>query len=576
MYSQSLQPKYEQSHALVIGIDNYSSAPPLRYAVNDAVAIAKVLEENFAFPSANVHTLLDKDATGDSIHEHFMSLTMKGTGPNDRVLFFFAGHGCTVRSRRGDVGYLVPHDGTIDSLMTLIRWDDLTRNADFINAKHLFFIMDACYGGLAIMRHLSPGATRFLKDMLLRPARQVLTAGKANEQVSDLGGPLPDHSVFTGHFLEALNGKAANSDGLITANGTMAYVYQMVAHDKDSRQTPHFGYLEGDGDFIFVAPQLPNLQKDEKEDQDMLVSIPAVLTSNDVDKPMNIIEQTKEFLSDGRLRIKLSDLVTLKIKETLSQTAEDHFPISTNWSVENFLKRLEEYEMAISEVSNIESLIGYWGGDIHSEILSMPLRRICGRLGPASGTTGWIALRWYPALILLYKAGIASIAGGNYRNLKALFDARVHDPEHFRSEVTAILAVTSGLHDANDTFKTIPGRERNFTPRSEHLFKILQPDLDDLLFLGEDYERHFDRFEILYALEHANQYSRIWGPVGRFGWKYRSRGTQSPFYQLVSEGTTQGAEWPIIKAGLFGGSIDRFNEVTKQFVENILDRLNWY
>ena len=282
MENQSLQPKYAQSHALVIGINSYKVAPPLSYAVNDAQAVGDILKANFGFPAENVHLLLDQDATRASIMEKFMSLTSQGTGINDRVVFFFAGHGCTIPSKRGEVGYLVPHDGIIENLITLIRWDELTRNADLIEAKHLFFIMDACYGGLAIMRHLSPGATRFLKDMLLRPTRQVLTAGKANEQVSDSGGPLPKHSVFTGHLLEALGGKSADSEGLITANGVMAYVYQMVAHDRDSHQTPHFGYIDGDGDFIFAAPQLPALQIDEEEDEDILVSIPSVFTTNNL------------------------------------------------------------------------------------------------------------------------------------------------------------------------------------------------------------------------------------------------------------------------------------------------------
>jgi len=35
----------------------------------------------------------------------------------------------------------VPFDGDEGDLTTLIRWDDLARHADFIQAKHLFFIM---------------------------------------------------------------------------------------------------------------------------------------------------------------------------------------------------------------------------------------------------------------------------------------------------------------------------------------------------------------------------------------------------------------------------------------------------
>ena len=71
-------------------------------------------------------------------------------------------------------------------------------------------------------------------------------------------------------------------------------------------------------------------------------------------------------------------------------------------------------------------------------------------------------------------------------------------------------------------------------PRSEYLLKLLQPLLDDALFLGTDYESSFDRFEVLYALEHAHHYSseqfgRIWGPVGRFAWKEYSSHQEGPF-----------------------------------------------
>ena len=571
-----LQPSYERSLAIIIGINDYSGAPPLRYAVSDAQGIADVLKTRLDFPEENIHLLLDKQATRSSIIEHFMSLTGNGTGPNDRVIFFFAGHGYTARSKRGEVGYLVPYDGNVSSLVSMVRWDELTRNADLIEAKHILFLMDACYGGLAIMRALGPGATRFLKDMLLRPARQVLTAGKANEQVSDFGGPLPDHSVFTGHLLEALNGNAADSEGLMTANGVMAYVYQMVAHDRDSHQTPHFGYLEGDGDLILLAPQLTALQKEEKKDEDILVSIPAVLINDTKEQPMGVIQQTKELLSDEKYRISLHDLVTSKTREAMSLTAEDAFPVSGSWSQSQFVDCLKEYENAVNELTSIQALLNYWGKDIHKEILSLPLRHLCGRLGIVGGTPGWIALRWYPALLLLYSGGISSIAAGNYSNLKTLLYTRVRDPESAKKDLTSVLAIVSSISDLHDYFKLLPGHERQYVPRSEYLFKLLQPNLDDLFFLGTDYETFFDTFEVLLALEHAHQNFRGWGPVGRFGWKHERGGTASPFHRVLSEAVNSGTNWQPIKVGMFGGSLDRFTEVAKQYEQNILAKLAWF
>lgn len=51
---------------------------------------------------------------------------------------------------KGEVGYLVPYDADMADYSTFIRWDELTRNAELVRAKHILFVMDACYGGLAV------------------------------------------------------------------------------------------------------------------------------------------------------------------------------------------------------------------------------------------------------------------------------------------------------------------------------------------------------------------------------------------------------------------------------------------
>jgi hypothetical protein len=242
-------PSYNDSWALVIGINEYRHTSPLEIARADAEAIRDVLIGDFKFPKANVCTLLDSQATRARIMEKFLSY--ESLGPDDRLLVFFAGHGSTVEGSRGPIGYLVPVDGKLTDKSSLIRWDDLTRNADIIPAKHILFIMDACYSGLAIQRAATAGERRFVSDMLQRVSRQVITAGKADEVVADGGGPTGNNSIFTGYLLEGLAGGAADREGVITASNLMNYAYQKVATDVRSNQTPHFGHVDGDGDFIF-------------------------------------------------------------------------------------------------------------------------------------------------------------------------------------------------------------------------------------------------------------------------------------------------------------------------------------
>ena len=247
MYS----PQYADGWALVVGINRYAHAPPLAIACADAESIAEVLVGDLGFPKKNVCVLLDDEATGTSIMERY--LAFEKLSANDRLLVFFAGHGITVQGQRGPVGYLVPVDGLCDKKNTLIRWDELTRDAEIIPAKHILFIMDACYSGLAIPRTAGAGEKRFISEMLQRFSRQVITAGKADETVADGGGPTGNNSIFTGHLLEGLRGRASDN-GVLTASYLMDYVYKKVATDPRSNQTPHFGHLEGDGDFILRTP----------------------------------------------------------------------------------------------------------------------------------------------------------------------------------------------------------------------------------------------------------------------------------------------------------------------------------
>ena len=135
--------------------------------------MAETLHNTFKFPKDNIHLCLDGAATRTKILEAYLAFARNGTAPDDRLVVFFAGHGHTERASRGPVGFLVPCDGDVHNLASLIRWDELTRNADLIEAKHILFVMEACYGGLALMRGIAPGSKRFLKDMLIRRSRQV-------------------------------------------------------------------------------------------------------------------------------------------------------------------------------------------------------------------------------------------------------------------------------------------------------------------------------------------------------------------------------------------------------------------
>ena len=572
--------RYDQSRALVIGINQYLYATPLDYACNDANAVAEVLQNQFEFLESNVSILLDKDATKENILSHLVRFADGDVGRNERIFVFFAGHGCTKSGRRGEVGFLVPYDGNVDDIASLIGWKEFINISELVVAKHMFFVMDACYGGTAVQRYISSGRMRFARDMLRRFTRQVLTAGKADEVVMDAGGPREGHSVFTGHLLDGLEGAAGQSEGLITANTLMAYVYDRVAKDYQSRQTPHFGFLDGDGDMIFNTSCLTTVEETQQSENDVLVSIPETYsTLGHQHESQSLEERTKEYLSDARYRIRLHDTVTQEIRKVLADTNVDEFPVQDiEPSYEEAANRLRRYEAAVSKLITIVILLARWGENPHRKVLEMVFSRLRDGHTSANGLAIYLAMQWYPMSLLSYVGGIAAVAAENYKNLSSMLLAPL--PDRTRdSQRPLIVPMVEGVleQDRMEIFKRLPGYDRYYAPRSEFMFKAVQPHLDDHLYLGHAYEPYFDRFEVLVALTYADHVlaedNRFWGPPGRFAWK---RGRRSdPLALLMNEASKEKAGWALLEAGFFGGSYARFEEVANRYRE-LISGLNWH
>jgi peptidoglycan/xylan/chitin deacetylase (PgdA/CDA1 family)/uncharacterized caspase-like protein len=252
---------YRESWAVIVGINAYKSWPHLAYAVNDAQAVRDTLVRKYAFPPDHVTTLLDGEATREKILAALGDNLADGkkVARDDRVFVFFAGHGITRKLPNGrSQGYIVPVDAAAQNYQSqAISMTNFQDASDAIPAKHVFFVMDACYSGLALTRGGGAAAgggdrRQYLLEITRRTAREVLTAGGADEQVAD-NGP-GGHSIFTWTLLQGLEGKAdLDGDGAITATELAAYVAPAVS--SLSRQTPAFGHMPGDegGELVFIS-----------------------------------------------------------------------------------------------------------------------------------------------------------------------------------------------------------------------------------------------------------------------------------------------------------------------------------
>ena len=129
---------YENSWALIIGIDKYQNVQGLDYAVKDAQSIQNIIINSLDFSKDNITILKNEEATKSRIIQEFSNITKKAE-VNDRVLIFFAGHGDTEDlPGGGEIGYLIPVDGDRSDLyVSAIEMNELQTLSLRSKAKHI-------------------------------------------------------------------------------------------------------------------------------------------------------------------------------------------------------------------------------------------------------------------------------------------------------------------------------------------------------------------------------------------------------------------------------------------------------
>jgi hypothetical protein len=246
---------YSASHALVVGIDAYRNWPRLEYAAKDAREVSALLTAQ----GFRTHLLLDRQATRANILDRLGTID-RSVDRNSRVVFYFAGHGLTEDlPGGGERGYLVPVDADqYDWKGTMMPMERLNRLMKQMKAKHILMAFDSCYSGLGLTRavRLNSGSQdSYIRKMMRSRSVQILTAGSRSEQAIEAAG----HGLFTDHLLAALSGAAdINHDGYVTATEIYATLRPSITRKSHSRQTPQFGYIEGNGDMIFRSVPPPS------------------------------------------------------------------------------------------------------------------------------------------------------------------------------------------------------------------------------------------------------------------------------------------------------------------------------
>ncbi|HEY0170719.1 MAG TPA: caspase family protein [Pyrinomonadaceae bacterium] len=247
---------YEQSYALVVGVSEYTRGwPRLPGVKRDVEEVSRALERH--------GFLVTKVENPDSaqLEKSFKEfIDAYGRGVETRLLFYFAGHGHTVKQSYGEeMGYIVPADAPLPArdpagfMSKAMDMQQMELYARRVQSKHALFLFDSCFSGALFA--LSRAVPESITYKTARPVRQFITSGSADEQV-------PDQSIFRRQFVEALDGEGdVNGDGYVTGTELGEFLQDKVINYSRNAQHPQYGKIRNPnldkGDFVFALPKAP-------------------------------------------------------------------------------------------------------------------------------------------------------------------------------------------------------------------------------------------------------------------------------------------------------------------------------
>jgi uncharacterized caspase-like protein len=259
----SKQP-FGKSVAFLAGVSKYEHlSPQLPSVQNDLMAMREFLLNRAGFDE--VYVAKDAVVSRDLIERYIKGKFGKELTENDRLLFYYSGHG---GDNQGRTGYMQFGKAQKDEfwgpqVLAINVVEDWSRE---IRVKHILFLLDCCASGLAFTAKSGSGDSDklLLQTLSGNGSRTVLTAGTADEKTYALSGrDNIGNGVFTKALLNAYDWctLSSQSAGLITISDLYAGIEKEMAKFRAQQQkttTPRLWTLqEGDfrGTFVFLNPK---------------------------------------------------------------------------------------------------------------------------------------------------------------------------------------------------------------------------------------------------------------------------------------------------------------------------------
>jgi hypothetical protein len=206
------KPYYDMAgitYIILISVENYNEPkdfPKVSYADKDAKDLTQAFMD-LGYDQHDFILLPEVKATRTAIIQKVKTLTQRAN-PNDRLLFYFAGHGCYIDGKN----YLAPVDAMKTAIKsTCISMEKLISLFKKSPSKKIVFFLDCCHSGPVDVVHTRRIDDSFMADELIYQfgnEEYFIGFSSCKSNQTSISHPKLQNGVWTHFLIKALKGEA--------------------------------------------------------------------------------------------------------------------------------------------------------------------------------------------------------------------------------------------------------------------------------------------------------------------------------------------------------------------------------
>lgn len=297
-----------------------------------------------------------------------------------------------------------------------------------------------------------------------------------------------------------------------------------------------------------------------------------------------LVNSTKRYLSKPEHRIQLDELLSQETERLMAQLDDPQFAPHGQWSQDEFRSRVQKYKAVAEPLTRMAGVLGRWGdGHELNTVLDIVRGLYVHAEKVRNGTTVWLDLRSYPAVLVFTAYGVGLTRSHRWQTLHEFLVAPW--PREYRDakRTVSMLLLGAWKGERSELWRQLEGLDKRRTALSDHLFDVMSEWRSSFAGVSAEFELVFERFETLAALAYLEEdseasleealahtphglFARM--PVGRVGWHETSATTLA--HELQSEAMITS----LLSAG-FAHRSRRFLELFVESLRRYINKMSW-